>query len=221
MDETKYYKTVYNKFWEKQVKKYGYSLYEQRLVQLISKSSPKEVFEVGIGTGWPIGTALKAKGIKVDGCDIARSAVKLAKQDLENESGIWVGDVTKYNGTKLYDVTYCVRSSWYMPDIYRVIKKMISMTKPEGYIVFDIMDKNSLCCIKVRCVLIKERLFRFLGLTEAETFGHHFITLNKMKRFLNKNGLSYRSWGERELTYNQDKLNTPKVVFYCRKGSIS
>lgn len=80
MKETNYYKTVYNKFWEKQTKKYGYSLYEHRLVQLISKSSPKEVFEVGIGTGWPIGAALKAKGINVDGCDIARSAVKLAKK---------------------------------------------------------------------------------------------------------------------------------------------
>lgn len=219
MDEAQYYKTVYNKFWEEQTKKYGYSPYEQKLVQLISKSSPKEVFEVGIGTGWPIGMALKEKGIKVDGCDIARSAVRLAKQELENESGIWVGDVTKYNGTKQYDVTYCVRSSWYMPDMYRVIKKMISMTKPGGYIVFDVMDKNSLYCIKVRFALIKERLFRFLGLTDMETFGHHFIFLNKMKRFLNKNGLSYRSWGERVLTHNQDKLHTPKVVFYCRKGS--
>ncbi len=86
--------------------------------------------------------------------------------------------------------------------------------------MFDVMDKNSFCCIKLRCELIKERLFRFLGFTDTETFGHYFISLNKMKRFLIKYGLSYRSWGERELTYNQDKLNTPKVVFYCRKGSI-
>lgn len=218
MKETNYYKTVYNKFWEKQTKKYGYSLYEHRLVQLISKSSPKEVFEVGIGTGWPIGAALKAKGINVDGCDIARSAVKLAKKELENESGIWVGDVMKYKGAKLYDVTYCVRASWYMPDIYGVIKKMISMTKPEGYIVFDVMDKNSLCCIKIRCALIREKLYRFLEISDVETFGHYFISIKKMKSFLKEIGLSYLNWGERELTHNRDNWHTPKVVFYCRKG---
>lgn len=221
MEEAKYYKTVYNKFWEQQTKKYGYSLYERNLVKLISRSSPKEVFEVGIGTGWPIGAALKEKGIKVDGCDIARSAVRLARRELENENGIWSGDVTEYNGTKQYDVTYCVRASWYMPDFYNVIRKMISMTKSQGYIVFDAMDRNSWCCIGIRCAVVKEKCCSFLGFSDTESFGHHFISIYKMKKYLRKNGLSYLCWGERELTHNQDKLHTPKVVFYCRKGSIT
>lgn len=221
MEESKYYKTVYNKFWEKQTKKYGYSLYERNLVKLISRTSPKEVFEVGIGTGWPIGAALKAKGIKVDGCDIARSAVRLAKKELENDSGIWSGDVTEYNGMKQYDVVYCVRASWYMPDFYKVIGKMISMTKPKGYVVFDVMDKSNRCCIRIRCAAVIEKIYRFLGLSDAESFGHHFISIHKMKRYLKKSGLSYRCWGERELTHNRDKLHTPKVVFYCRKGDVT
>ena len=37
MDEVQYYKTIYNKFWEIQTKKYGFAVYEQNLVNLILK----------------------------------------------------------------------------------------------------------------------------------------------------------------------------------------
>ena len=87
MDEKKYYKEIYSKFWVNQTKKYGYSTYEQNIVRLVSKSTPKKVFEVGIGTGWPIGNALKESGIEVDGCDIAESSVVLAQKKLKNENG--------------------------------------------------------------------------------------------------------------------------------------
>lgn len=80
MDETQYYKNVYSKFWVNQTKKYGYSQYEQNLVHLIARSNPQRVFEVGIGTGWPIATALKEKEIKVDGCDIAESLCCISAQ---------------------------------------------------------------------------------------------------------------------------------------------
>lgn len=124
MEETQYYKTVYSKYWAEQTKKYGYAPYEQNLVRLIVKSSPKKVFEVGIGTGWPIGASLKKKGIEIDGCDIAESSVALAKKELDNEKGIWIGDVLEYRGDKeSYDVVYCVRASWYMPNFYRTVKK--------------------------------------------------------------------------------------------------
>lgn len=61
MEEIQYYKTVYSQYWVEQTKKYGYAPYEQNLVKLITKSIPKRVFEVGIGTGWPIGAALKKR----------------------------------------------------------------------------------------------------------------------------------------------------------------
>lgn len=217
MNETKYFNEIYNKFWENQTQKYGYAPYEQNLVRLISESSPEKVFEVGIGTGWPIGTALKEKGITVDGCDLAESAVALARKELKNESGIWAGDVLSYKGQARYDVVYCVRVSWYIPDFYATIEKMITMTKPGGKIVFDVMDQNSLCCVKIRWRMVKESYYRFLGINLDELYGTHFINLHRMKSFLKKNGLSYQCWGERELTGNPDKANTPKVVFSCRK----
>lgn len=219
MEEIQYYKNIYSKFWMEQTKKYGYGLYEQNIVRLIAQSSPQNVFEVGIGTGWPIGAALKEKGIEIDGCDIAENAIAIAKEELDNERGIWAGDVFEYKGdNEIYDVVYCVRASWYIPRFYSVVKKMISMTKTGGYIVFDVMDKNSLYCRKLRLSDAKLKYYKFLGIDVDVPYGHHFVSVMRMKMFLKKNRLSYRYWSERELTHNEDILNTPKMVFCCRKG---
>ncbi len=218
MEEIQYYKTVYDKFWKNQTKRYGYGVYERNLVRLIAHSLPKKVFEVGIGTGWPIGAALKKKGIKVDGCDIAEGSVVLAQKELENTDGIWAGDVMDYKGeNEVYDVVYCVRASWYIPNFYKVVKKMISMTRPNGYIVFDVMDKYSKHCLEIQKQALKEKYFRFLGIDVEKRFGQHFICLWRMKRFLKKNGLVYQCWSEREITQTRDLKQTPKVVFCCRK----
>lgn len=220
MDELQYYKTVYNKFWEKQTKIYGYGAYEQNLVRLILASEPQKVFEVGIGTGWPIGAALKDKGVEIDGCDVAESSVALAQKELNNANGIWTGDIMDYEGEEgAYDVTYCVRVSWYIPDFFQTVKKMISMTKPGGYIIFDVMDKNSLYCLKFRWQYAKEKYYKFLGIDmdDNERYGQHFLSIMGIKKLLKKNGLSYQYWGEREITHSKDVEHTPKVVFCCRK----
>ena len=106
MNETQYYKTIYSKFWVKQTKKYGYGKYEQYLVRLVLDSKPKTAFEVGIGTGWPIATSLKEQGVTIDGCDIAESSVALAQKALDNDTGIWAGDVLEFDHDTHYDVTY-------------------------------------------------------------------------------------------------------------------
>lgn len=217
MDEVQYYSEVYNKFWEKQTQKYGYSVYEKNLVRLIARPHPKNVFEVGIGTGWPIGAALKKKGIRVCGCDLAGSAVLSARKLLENEDGIWTGDVLSYEGKEQFDVVYCVRASWCIPNYYATLKKMISMTLPGGYIVFDIMDSFSLYCMRLNLQKLADKYFRLWGAERDEIYGQHFINPVRMKLFLRKNGLRYRCWGEREITMNTDILNTPKIVFVCRR----
>lgn len=218
MEEIQYYKEVYSKFWKSQTKKYGYAAYERNLVRLIADSMPGRVFEVGIGTGWPIGAALKEKGIKVDGCDIAESSVALAQKELDNTEGIWTGNVMDYKGEKeAYDVVYCVRASWYIPDFYRTVRKMVSMTKSGGYVIFDVMDKYSVHCLKAQKEELKEKYFRLLGINVEERFGNHFICLWRMKKFLKRNGLTYECQSEREITHNRDLKHAPKVVFCCRK----
>lgn len=94
---------------------------------------------------------------------------------------------------------------------------MISMTKPGGYIIFDVMDRDSLCCRKLRWSHIKQKYYKFLGIDMDETYGNHFVSILGMRMFLRLEGLSYQYWGEREVTHNEDIHNTPKVVFYCRK----
>lgn len=217
MKEIQYYKNVYSKFWVNQTKVYGYGIYEQNLVKLISRSSPKRVFEVGIGTGWPIGAELKKKGIEVDGCDVAGRLVALAQKELENEKGIFVGDVKKYHGDILYDVTYCVRASWYIPDFYTTVKKMVAMTKPEGYIIFDIMNRDSLYCLQSRLRGVKEKCCKFLGMDIDERYGTYYLSIAEMKKFLKKNSLIYKCWDEKEITHSRDKVTIPKVVFMCKK----
>lgn len=217
MNEVRYFNEVYNKFWESQTRKYGYGDYEKNLVRLIARSRPKSVFEVGIGTGWPIGAALKEKGIRVCGCDLAESAVLSARESLGSQDGIWAGDVLSYEGEERFDVVYCVRASWYIPDYYATLKKMISMTKPRGYIVFDIMDNFSLYCMRLNAYKLVDKYFRLWGWERDGVYGQHFINPVRMKLFLRKNGLRYRCWGEREITKSRDVWNTPKIVFLCRR----
>lgn len=218
MDELQYYKNVYSKFWVGQTKRYGYEKYERSIVGLIRKASPRRVFEVGIGTGWPIGASLKREGIRVDGCDIADSLVALARKELDNETGIYVGDVMKYRGRPEYDVTYCVRASWYIPDFYATVEKMLSMTKPGGTVIFDIMDRDSLYCIGLRLQGLKEKYYQFLGIAREERYGMHFVSVPGMKRFLKKRGVPYQCCGERRITGNKDILHTSKIIFVCRKA---
>lgn len=217
MEEMNYYKTVYDKFWVNQTKLYGYGPYERKLVNLIADCSPERVFEVGIGTGWPIGNALKEKGIKVDGCDVAQELVVLARKSLDNADGIWMGEVTEFHGDWQYDVVYCVRVSWYLPDFYEALEKMITMTKPGGYIVFDVMDKHNICCRNIRRQILTEKYYKLLGIQVDERFGTHFVSIFQLKRFLKKHRLFWQSWREVEITHSEDREHTPKVVFCCRK----
>lgn len=217
MNEVRYFNEIYNKFWENQSRKYGYGVYEKNLVRLIARPRPESVFEVGIGTGWPIGAALKEKGIRVCGCDLAESAVLSARERLGNQDGIWAGDVLSYEGEEQFDVVYCVRASWYIPDYYATLKKMISMTKAGGYIVFDIMNNFSLYCMRLNLQKLADQYFRLWGVERAEVYGQHFINPARMKLFFGKNGLRYRCWGERKITRSTDVWNTPKIVFLCRR----
>lgn len=217
MNEKQYFNEIYNKFWKEKTKEYGYGAYERNLVRTIVHLHPKNVFEVGIGTGWPIGAALRKKGIKVDGCDLAESSVLLAKEELGNEEGIWVGDVLSYNGENKYDVVYCVRVSWYIPNFYATLKKMISMTTLGGYVVFDIMDNFSLYCMRSNFFRIVDGYFRLWGIEKDEVFGQHFINPARMKSFLRRNGLKFQCRGERKITKDTNLLNTLKIVFLCKR----
>ncbi|MCI9336282.1 MAG: class I SAM-dependent methyltransferase [Lachnospiraceae bacterium] len=216
--ELEYYQTEYSKFWVNQTKVYGFGKYERFLTKLIAHSNPTRVFEVGIGTGWPIGAALHRKNIHVNGCDVAVSSVKLARETLKNQEGIYTGTIMDYTEEEMYDVTYCVRVSWYINNFQDTLTKMIHMTKPNGYIVFDIMDKYSLCCTKHQMERMKETYYRLLGIKDDfRHYGTHFYSIPAIDIFLRKQKIVYKRWSERTITGNKDIFTTPKIVYLCRK----
>ncbi len=216
--ELEYYQTEYSKFWANQTKVYGFGKYERFLTRLIAHSNPARVFEVGIGTGWPIGAALHRKGIQVDGCDVALSSVKLARETLNNQTGIYVGTIMDFTSKDIYDVTYCVRVSWYIEEFQETLAQMAFLTKTDGYIVFDIMDKYSLCCIKHQAERLKEMYYSLLGVkSDANHYGAHYYSIPFIDNFLRKQKIKYVRWNERVITGNGDVFTTPKVVYLCRK----
>lgn len=220
MESSQYFSNIYSKFWMKQTHVYGFDPYCQGLVRLIQETSPRQAFEVGIGTGWPIASTLKENGITVDGCDIAESLVNQARQALNNKDGIWVGEVTQYQGEPLYDTVYCLRVSWCIPDFYSVIDKMLSMTVPGGTVIFDIMDKYSSISMKTRWSLLVNKYYNFLGVdvdtdkTLGAAYGLFWLSPGRVKRYLERRNITYRALRNKDLDY----IHKNKVVFVCRKG---
>lgn len=51
MNRIEYYNTVYDKFWQRQTHRYGYTRYEKKIIESIMNRNAKKVFSCGIGTG--------------------------------------------------------------------------------------------------------------------------------------------------------------------------
>ena len=145
IQEREYLQNTYAGFWQKQTHVYGIGMWEQKILDVITDKDPKRCFEVGMGTGFPIATSLADQGITVDGCDLAESSLAEACKNLNRKigEGIYCGDLLELDISEKYDITYCVRSSWYMhtDHFLDTLRKMSSMTKDGGYLIFDYMDR--------------------------------------------------------------------------------
>lgn len=208
----------YDIFWDKQTKKYGVTRYEKFIMHEIMKRKPQKVFEVGIGNGLPIGAALHRKGIDVHGCDISLKLVSASRRNLgkqADDARIFVGEVDQYHGRDKYDVIYCARTSWYIDNFERTIKKMISMTE-NGYVIFDIMQKESLYYLKQVFLHSKWKILRFLGIYLEEHMKLYFYSRYKIERLLKDNHISFHSFSETGITKYRDYWNTPKRLYVCR-----
>lgn len=218
--EKDYFNTVYDKFWEKQTKVYGITKYEKYIIHEIIRRKPKKVFEVGIGNGWPIGVALHRKNIKVCGCDVSKRLVESARKNLHCQEEVWVGELKSNSGNEKYDVTYCVRTSWYIPDFFQVLDKMISMMEEQGCVIFDIMEKSSLYFIKLSWDQLKTKMFNLIGVNIVGERKLYFYSRKKIERLLRKKGIQFYCYNERTITKSRDYVNTPKRIYVCKKGEL-
>lgn len=220
-----YFEQVYSEFWKIQSKKYGMEEVD-KIIELLLALKPGTVFEVGIGTGWPIASTLAEGGAKVSGCDISENLVLETKQKYP-QMELFAGNIwdTAIDG-KTYDIVYCIRSSWYMEDFPKVIAKMLDMTSPDGYVIFNIINsanrENKIAKIKS---LIHHFLYRAWGACKVFFFNKDFIaicpayfySMKEIEKVLN--GMSYKVLSREQLENKQERFNkrSQKLLFIVKK----
>jgi SAM-dependent methyltransferase len=117
--------------------------YDRRLCEMISGRAPErgKLLEVAIGTGYPVADTLQKQGFEIHGIDISPA---LVEKCLATNPAIHakVGDAENLEyADGEFDAAYCFHSTWYFPDLNRVIDEMIRVTRPGGFIAFDIQNR--------------------------------------------------------------------------------
>tara|TARA_Y100000590_G_scaffold452523_1_gene595846 strand:- start:553 stop:1293 length:741 start_codon:yes stop_codon:yes gene_type:complete len=167
MDRKTYMKDIYSRYWSyAREKEYGFLEYDKNLCNYIIKNVSKggNVLDVGIGTGFPFGDFLQKGGYDVHGIDIAPILIEKCKK-LNNKINCKVGDAENLTyPNNFFDCTYSFHSTFYFPNLCKVISEMIRVTNPNGLIIFDIQNKNNNECNKNynRMILDKSNVFRKL-----------------------------------------------------------
>lgn len=135
---------VYSHYWLRaRETKYGFMDYDQHLCDMIAGQAPEngKLLEVAIGTGYPVADALQKQGFEIHGIDISPA---LIEKCLATNPAIHakVGDAENLDyADGEFDAVYCFHSTWYFPDLTRVIDEMIRVTRPGGFIIFDIQNR--------------------------------------------------------------------------------
>jgi Methylase involved in ubiquinone/menaquinone biosynthesis len=146
MDRKTYMKDIYSRYWSyAREKEYGFLEYDKNLCNYIIKNVSKggNVLDVGIGTGFPFGDFLQKGGYDVHGIDIAPILIEKCKK-LNNKINCKVGDAENLTyPNNFFDCTYSFHSTFYFPNLCKVISEMIRVTNPNGLIIFDIQNKNN------------------------------------------------------------------------------
>lgn len=139
-----YFEQIYSKYWNHASKEYGLEDGVDSIIKIMKGLQINNAYEIGIGNGYPIADALERAGIQLSGCDISESMVMQAKQaHPKMELHVYDIQTAEMNLEKKYDLVYCIRSSWYMKEFCHVIEKMISMADDNGYVIFNIINRDN------------------------------------------------------------------------------
>ena len=136
-DRKEYMKSTYAKYWTRARKDvYGFMEYDRALIDLICGQLPinsmKQLLKVAIGTGEPVAKNLLAMGHDLSGVDISSLLVAQCKQN-NPEINCEVGDAEDLPySDSIFDLTYCVHSTWYFPNLCEAVSEMIRVAKNGG-----------------------------------------------------------------------------------------
>lgn len=157
----------YSKYWlNARTGKYKLNAYDHALIQMLRDIPSSKVLEVGIGTGEGIAESFLDKDLY--GIDISTVLIEKC-QKLFPEIKASVADAESLHfEDKKFDLSYCVHSSWYFPSLNTAIAEMIRVTKPNGYVCFDIQNilnktiKNNLSIHVYENTKLLGKLYKFL-----------------------------------------------------------
>lgn len=207
-DRAKWQKETYSKFWTNQVTKYGFDSYCKGLFEMIQKKKPSKVYELAIGTGWPFAINFQKQGVQVSGSDIAELLIEgIHSQYPEINANVASYEDLNSLETGQYDVVYCFRSTWYFPDVIKAIDAMLKLSKKPGWVIFDIMNKDSIYI---------QRLITFHRLSIPFTI---FKNLSKLilNFFFKKNYIIQHLWKLPEIPVSpiiiENYLNSQSVLY--------
>lgn len=146
VDRKTYIRDVYPRSWiTTREKVYGFLRYDKNLCSYICQHVPKgaRLLDVAMGTGYPFGDFFQKAGYSVYGIDISPRLIERCQQ-LYPDINSKVGDAEEMDYPDSYfDCTYCFHSTWYFPNLNKVIDEMLRVTCPGGLVIFDIQNRNN------------------------------------------------------------------------------
>lgn len=161
IDQKKNCRDIYSKVWINNAENYyGTTQYHKDVINLLTTKVNKldytKILEVACGTGYPIAKELDKKEYNVYGIDISTNLILKMKNYSKKITGL-TGDAEKLPFKRdSFHLTYCIQSSWYFPNIDKAMSEMFRVTKDDGYVVIDIMNKFS---PYIQYLLIRARIY--------------------------------------------------------------
>jgi ubiquinone/menaquinone biosynthesis C-methylase UbiE len=146
MNQKKYMREVYSQSWiTAREKHYGFMEYDKNLCKFIQREVKEgsKLLDVACGTGYPFAAYFQQSGYQVYGMDIAPNLIEKCRQ-LYPDVISTVGDAENLDyPDNTFDCTYCFHSSWYFPDLTRVIDEMLRVTRKGGLVMLDIQNRRN------------------------------------------------------------------------------
>ncbi len=133
-------KEKYAKYWINARKDiYKITPYDRAIIKLLKSVPSFKILEVGIGTGEVIAESFISDK-EVYGVDISDDLISRCKE-LFPGINAEVGDAEKLSfKDALFDLVFCIHTTWYFPDLKKAIFEMLRVTKKGGYVIFDIQN---------------------------------------------------------------------------------
>lgn len=110
----------------------------------LNLSIDKYVLEVGVGTGRVAENVLKIGCKNLTGLDISQKTIDRAKENLRDYDNVrlFKCDIEMFKSEQKYDLIYSVLTMMHISNKEIVLKNIVDLLKPNGYVVLAINDKE-------------------------------------------------------------------------------